>query len=445
MELKPSNYAQVGAIKCLCDLSYKLEDTNMGSKDESITLRYAQGQVFNSEKRFRILVAGRRFGKSYLACIELLRGAINRPGETYFYCAPTYRMAKDIAWKELKKLVPKIWVKAKNETDLRLDLINGSSIELKGTENAMALRGRSLSGVVLDEAAFMDRDVWAEVIRPALADKQGWALFISTPDGTASWFYDMWCFCGEAERDDWHRWSFTTIEGGNVAPEEVEAARGQLDERTFRQEFEASFENLTGLVAVSFDDDNIDKEVQDFHLMPLLIGLDFNVDPMAGICAVKHEDNLYVFDEIMLTGGATTWDFAEEVIRRYGVDRRVIACPDPTGSARKTSGVGVTDQTILRRNGFTVMSPKSPWKVRDKITAVNTALLDANGNRRTFIHPRCKELIKALRTLTYAPNTGMPNKNLGVDHAFDAFGYLCLQQFNLAKPETLGQTSFRIY
>mgnify|MGYP003137013768 FL=1 len=410
-----------------------------------ISLRYAQGQVFNCNKRFRVLVAGRRFGKSYLSCIELIRGAINRPGETYFYCAPTYRMAKDIAWKELKKLVPKIWVKAKNETDLRLDLINGSSIELKGTENAMALRGRSLSGVVLDEAAFMDRDVWAEVIRPALADKQGWALFISTPDGTASWFYDMWCFCGETERDDWQRWSFTTIEGGNVAPEEVEAARGQLDARTFRQEFEASFENLTGLVAVSFSDDNIDKEVQDLHMMPLLLGLDFNVDPMAGICAVKHNDCLYVFDEIMLTGGATTWDFAEEVNRRYGIDRRIIACPDPTGSARKTSGVGVTDHNILRRSGFTVMSPKSPWKIRDKITAVNTALYDANGDRRTFIHPRCKELIKALRTLTYAPNTGLPNKNLGVDHAFDAFGYLCLQQFNLAKPETLGQTSFRIY
>ena len=415
------------------------------TKQQEISLRYAQGEVFNSDKRFRVLVAGRRFGKSYLSCIELLRGAINRPGEVYFYCAPTYRMAKDIAWKELKRLVPKVWVQSKNETDLRLELINGSTIELKGTENAMALRGRSLAGVVLDEAAFMDRDVWAEVIRPALADKQGWALFISTPDGTASWFYDMWCFCGEQEWDDWQRWSFTTIEGGNVAPEEVEAAREQLDARTFRQEFEASFENLTGLVAVSFADDNIDKEVQDLHMLPLLLGLDFNVDPMAGICAVKHNDTLYVFDEIMLTGGATTWDFAEEVTRRYGVDRRVIACPDPTGSARKTSGVGATDHTILRRSGFTVMSPKSPWKIRDKITAVNTALYDANGTRRTLIHPRCKELIKSLRTLTYAPNTGLPNKNLGVDHAFDAFGYLCLQQFNLAKPETLGQTSFRIY
>ena len=410
-----------------------------------INLRWAQGQVFNSEKRFRILVAGRRFGKSYLSCIELLRGAIERPGETYFYCAPTYRMAKDIAWKALKKLVPKIWIQAKNETDLRLDLINGSSIELKGTENAMALRGRSLAGVVLDEAAFMDSDVWFEVIRPALADKQGWTLFISTPDGTASWFYDLWCYVESDPTEEWQRWCYTTIEGGNVPKAEVEAARAQLDERTFRQEFEASFENLSGLVAISFGDANITQEAKDISVAPLLLGVDFNIDPMSGICAVKNDDTLYVFDEIIMTGGATTWDFAEEVQRRYGVERRVIACPDPTGGARKTAGVGATDHTILRRSGFNVSSPRAPWKIRDKITAVNTALLDASGARRTFIHPRCKELIKSLRTLTYAPNTGLPDKNLGVDHAFDAFGYLCLQQFNLAKPETLGQTTYRIY
>lgn len=410
-----------------------------------VSLRWSQGQVFQSDKRFRVLVAGRRFGKSYLACIELLRGAINRPGETFFYCAPTYRMAKDIAWRVLKKLVPKVWIKSKNETDLKIELVNGSLIELKGTENAMALRGRSLSGVVLDEAAFMDSEVWFEVIRPALADKQGWALFISTPDGTASWFYDLWCYVPEDETNDWQRWSYTTIEGGNVAKEEVEAARAQLDARTFRQEFEASFENLSGLVAVSFSDANISTEAADINVLPLLLGVDFNVDPMSGICAVKKDDTLYVFDEIMLRGGATTWDFADEVTRRYGVDRRVIACPDPTGGARKTSGVGMTDHSILRRTGFTVQTPRAPWKVRDKITAVNTALLDATGARRTLIHPRCKELIKALRTLTYASGTGLPNKNLGVDHAFDAFGYLVLQQFNLAKPETMGQTSYRIY
>jgi hypothetical protein len=283
------------------------------------------------------------------------------------------------------------------------------------------------------------------VIRPALADKEGWALFISTPDGTASWFYDLWCYVPEDVTDLWQRWSYTTIDGGNVSAHEVEAARAQLDVRTFRQEFEASFENLTGLVAVSFSDNNISTEAKDIKVLPLLLGVDFNVDPMSGICAVKDNDTLYVFDEIMLRGGATTWDFAEEVTRRYGVDRRIIACPDPTGGARKTSGIGVTDHTILRRSGFTVQSPRAPWKIRDKITAVNTALLDAAGTRRTVIHPRCKQLIKDLRTLTYTPNTGLPNKNLGVDHAFDAFGYLVLQQFNLAKPETLGTTSYRLY
>ena len=136
----------------------------MAVKTEPINLRWAQGQVYSSEKRFRVLVAGRRFGKSYLSCVELVRGAIEKPGETFFYCAPTYRMAKDIAWRALKKLVPKVWIHSKNETDLRIELINGSTIELKGTENAMALRGRSLSGVVLDEAAFMDSEVWFEVI-----------------------------------------------------------------------------------------------------------------------------------------------------------------------------------------------------------------------------------------------------------------------------------------
>ena len=410
----------------------------------TLSLRYAQGQVFSSRKRFRVLVAGRRFGKSYLSCIELLRGAIERPGETFFYAAPTYRMAKDIAWKVMKKLVPKAWIKSKNETDLKIELVNGSTIELKGTENAMALRGRSLAGVVLDEAAFMSADVWFEVIRPALADKQGWALFISTPDGTASWFYELWQYADSGD-SDWSRWQFTTIEGDNVPAEEIEAARSQLDSRTFRQEFEASFENLSGLVAVSFGDENISTEATDISILPLLLGVDFNVDPMSGICAVLKDDTLYVFDEIMLTGGATTWDFAEEVTRRFGVDRRVIACPDPTGGARKTSGVGLTDHNILRRSGFSVSSPKAPWKIRDKITAVNTALLDATGTRRTYIHPRCRELIKSLRTLTYAPGTGLPNKNLGVDHAFDAFGYLCLQQFNLAKHGTLGQTSYRLY
>ena len=354
-------------------------------------------------------------------------------------------MAKDIAWKALKNMVPPKWVKSKNESDLKIELVNGSMIELKGTENAMALRGRSLSGVVMDEAAFMDPGVWFEVIRPALADKQGWALFISTPEGTASWFYDLWCYVEEDPTNDWKRWSYTTIQGGNVPPEEVEAARAQLDPRTFRQEFEASFENLSGLVAVNFSDENIDRTVKDIPELSLILGLDFNVDPFSAICAVKVDDELHVFDEIVLTGGVTTWDFCDEVIRRYSLGRKIIACPDPTGGARKTAGVGATDHAILRKSGFKVSTPKAPWKVRDKINCVNAGLMDANGLRRIKIHPRCKELIKSLRTLVYEEGTGLPNKKLGVDHSFDALGYACLMQFNLAKGTKVGKSQFKLY
>jgi hypothetical protein len=411
---------------------------------DAISLRKAQGAVFKSRDRFRVLVAGRRFGKSYLSCIELLRGAIDKPGEVFFYCAPTYRMAKDIAWKTLKQLVPPQWVKSKNETDLKLELVNGSVIELKGTENATALRGRSLSGVVLDEAAFMDPGVWFEVLRPALADKQGWALFISTPDGTASWFYDLWCYAEEEGREHgWRRWCYTTIEGGNVPPEEVEAARSQLDPRTFRQEFEASFENLSGLVAVNFSEDNISKDVKDIPELTLYLGLDFNVDNMSCVCGVRVEDELHIFDEIVMVN-ATTWEIADHLNSKFGLERRKDISPDPTGAARKTAGVGLTDHAILRKAGLKVSTPKSPWKIRDKVNCINTAVLDDAGVRRLRIHPRCRETIKSLRTLTYDAN-GLPNKKLGVDHLFDALGYLCLMKFNLAKPRAIGTTNYRVW
>lgn len=411
-------------------------------KSANLTLKQAQGAVFTDKSRFRVLVAGRRFGKSYLACIELIRAATERPNEVYFYCAPTYRMAKDIAWKTLKSLVPRQWIAGKHESDLKIELVNGSTIELKGTENAMALRGRSLSGCVLDEAAFMDSAVWFEVLRPSLADKQGWALFISTPEGTASWFYDLYLYAGASD-NNWARWSYTTIQGGNVPPAEVEAARAQLDPRTFRQEFEASFENLSGLVAINFSEENIDKKVIDIPQIPLWVGLDFNVDNMSAVCGIRVGDDLHIFHEIILVN-ATTWDMADELNHHFGLERRKDVCPDPTGAARKTAGVGLTDHAILRKEGLRVSTPKSPWKIRDKVNCINTAILDSAGTRRLKIHPRCRETIKSLRTLVYDDN-GLPNKKLGVDHCFDALGYLCLMKFNLNSSGKIGTTKYRVW
>ena len=422
----------------------------------TITLRHAQGIVFNDDHRFRILVAGRRFGKTYYAAIELVVAATQKPGN-YWYLAPTYRMAKDLAWKNLKNTIPPQWIAKKNESDLQLELINGSMIELKGSDYADALRGRSLTGVVLDEAAMMAGEVWSEVIRPALADQQGWALFITTPKGTASWFYDLYL---QAKGDpsvatissvvrDWSVHTFTTIEGGNVPLAEIEAARRELDARTFRQEFEASFENLAGMVCVSFSKDNIRPIEPDDGVGRVLVGMDFNSSPLVAVCGYvrihKGVRELCVFKEIVLDGGATTWEMGDALTEEFNDTRRVVVCPDPTGHRVQTSGVGVTDHHILRRQGFHVVAPKSPWRVKDKINALNCGFQTADGARHIFIDPSCRELIKCLRSWTYTEGSNSPDKKMGNDHMPDALGYLCLARFNMAKSYMTGSSGFRLW
>ena len=139
------------------------------------------------------------------------------------------------------------------------------------------------------------------VIRPALADQRGSAFFISTPAGY-NHFHEMWEQAAELE--DWQTFSYSTIEGGNVPPEEVELARRTLDERTFKQEFLASFETFSGRVFPDFDDDNVASDVADVG-GPILVGLDFNVGIMAGVICSKVQDQLHIWDEIAVKNSNT--------------------------------------------------------------------------------------------------------------------------------------------
>jgi hypothetical protein len=413
-----------------------------------ISLRPAQGMIFNDRRRFRVVLAGRRGGKTVLGGVELLRGAAEVPG-VYYYVAPTYRMAKDIAWDTYKKIIPERWIRKKNESNLRIDLINGSSIYLKGSEDPDALRGPALNGVVLDECAFQEEYTWRSVIRPALSDRGGWALFTTTPspEGTAGWFYEMILLLKNADLADpglerldprqWTLYEYTSLQGGNIPLQEIEEARRTLAPDVFEREYEAKILSNTGLVVSCFSMLNVDSTVEDDTELPLYVGIDFNNDPLTAICAniVREKGKpkeLRVFAEMNLKG-ATTWDLADQLIDMYGLKRRIIACPDPTGKRKQTSGIGVSDLQILRKAGIEVYAPESPYTTADKIRAVNAALRTADGEVHTKIHPSCRELIKSFRTLGYAEGTRMPNKKLGVDHAFDAFGYLVLGKFNLTK------------
>ena len=154
-----------------------------------IRLRHLQAEVFHNDRRFRVLVAGRRFGKTYLAITELCRAAWGK-GRVAWYVAPTYWQAKRIVWKPLKEITRPFWAGKPNETDLTIQLTTGGKISLRGADKYDSLRGEGLDFVTLDEYASMHPEAWTEVLRPALADRKGKALFIGTPNGL-NHFYDL--------------------------------------------------------------------------------------------------------------------------------------------------------------------------------------------------------------------------------------------------------------
>ncbi len=387
-----------------------------------------QSRVFASPARFRALNAGRRFGKTHLAALELMASAVNRKGSINWYVAPTYRQAEQIAWAKLKAMIPAAYIAAKNESDLSITLRNRSTIALRGADNPDSLRGPGLDFVVLDEAAFQKHEAWAEVIRPALSDRLGRALFISTPCGY-NWFYDL--YCAAKGRDDWAAFQFTTLDGGNVPNSEVEVARSELDERTFRQEYEASFEALTGRVYYAYDREQNARPIADDGKSPVLVGMDFNVNPMSAVFAIRAGDQLHFFGELLMPNGNT--EEMSKAIRARFPDRSVRVYPDPTGNARKTSApVGQTDFTILRAAGLNVVAPSHPYPVADKINTVNSAMKTASGIRRIFVDPvKCPNLVKAWDGLTYREGTSEPDKSLGLDHVTDAAAYLILWELPL--------------
>lgn len=366
---------------------------------------------------------------THLACVELLTKAANKQSADVWYVAPTYRMAKEIAWRLLKQMVPRtLLAKSPNETELSIHLVNGSTIALRGADNPDSLRGVGLDLVVPDEFAWIHKTAWEDVLRPALADRGGSALFITSPAGH-NWAYDLY-LRGKGPSAGWRSWQFTTLQGGRVDEAELAEARATLDPRKFRQEFEASFETLQGRVYDNFHRDlNVDPTITDVG-GELLVGMDFNVNPMSAVLGVRAGDECHILDE-MEVPTSNTEEVAREIRARYP-DRHVVVCPDPSGKARKTSApVGQTDFTILQRYGFEVRAPNKAPPVVDRVNNTQAMLLNGDGRRRARIHPRAGRLIRCLDGLTYKEGTSQVDKKLGIEHLPDAHDYLLWQEFNV--------------
>jgi phage terminase large subunit len=209
-----------------------------------IELEYSPRTVFQDfherEERWAVVVAHRRCGKTVSCINDLIYRALTEDKEhgQYAYVAPYYSQAKNIAWDYLQRYAKPVMSKA-NQSELWVELVNGAKIKLYGADNPDALRGLYLDGVVLDEYADMRPRMWGEIIRPLLADRMGWAVFIGTPKGHNA-FYDVYTNATKDPR--WFAKTLRASQTGLLPQSELEDAQASMSPDQYEQEFECSFE-----------------------------------------------------------------------------------------------------------------------------------------------------------------------------------------------------------
>ena len=414
-------------------------------KGRSVGLRPNQLSVYHNPARFRVVVAGRRFGKTQLALIEMLRAAA-QPNSRIWYVCPSYDQAKRIFWDRLKAITRPHCQGRPSETELTIRLSNNSTISLRGADRPDSIRGNGLDFVVLDEFASMQPSTWTKVLRPALSDRQGRALFLGTPQGS-NHFYDLY---KKAQSDsEWAAFQFTTSQGGNVAADELASAAADLDIESYRQEFEAIFTGAgINRVYYAFDPE---LHVQTTHFdphIPLVWSIDFNVNPMCMLLMQRSGDSAYVLDEIIIKPDANTelaCQAFHQRTRAFGAHRLFVEIyGDASGNQRRTSAAS-TDWTLIRQ--FLAQWPKlytpsfhtatSNPAVRDRINCVNTRLRNTAGDVHLYIDPRCRELILDLEQVGWALDaSGRPIYEIDKSdhartHSSDALGYYVSQAFPL--------------
>jgi hypothetical protein len=413
-----------------------------------------QHQVFECPNRFRVLVAGRRFGKSELALAELVRAALHSPNRLVWYVCPSDKQAKRIIWRRLKAATSHLWSQKPLETERRIDLKNKSAILVKGAFDPDSLRGDGLDFIVLDEVADLKSHTWSDILRPSLADRKGRALFIGTPKGR-NHLYDY--FELAKSNPDWASFQFTTEEGGLVDKSEIESAAREMDSNVFRRELEAQFTVIGDYRAyLAFDRDLNIREVRFEASLPLIWSLDFNVDPMCMLLMQRNADIVHVLEELVVRSQSTTTEDACRVFlqsaERYlksagwvGPALQVHAYGDASGHQRRTSAAA-TDWTLIRNffrtfhTGAIELSCRyanlNPL-VRDRINCVNARLRNSSGEPRLFISPGCKELIRDLEEVCFtvdsvgAPTCELNKSDRNRTHMSDALGYYISQAFPL--------------
>jgi PBSX family phage terminase large subunit len=377
-----------------------------------LTLTTAQKQIASDNHRFRVVCAGRRFGKSTLASWEMFGKAVSKKDSRVVYVAPTYQQARDIVWNELIKVCQGTVAKI-NESRLELTIHTAdeglSTIILRGWESIETLRGQKFDFIVIDEIAMMRNfwENWQEVIRPTLTDKKGDVLFISTPKGF-NHFYDLY----NVNDPDYKSFHFTTYDNPHLPVEEIDKAKAELPEDRFAQEYMADFRKQEGLVYKEFNRERHLVDTIPANPVETIAGIDFGfTNPTAVIHIQKDRDDNYTVIGEWYKTGRTELQVAEYV--QSCKFNRVYPDPESPSAIEVLNSKGIPVVEVVKN--------------KDSIQNGINKIRELFKRNKLKIHKSCVNLIQEFETYAYPekrPGNNEPENPVKEnDHALDALRY----------------------
>lgn len=410
-----------------------------------------QIELISDTRRFKLVAAGRRSGKTERAKRFVSKIAMKYPNERYFLAAPTRDQAKKIWWNDMKKLCFESTLRKRpSESELTIFLNNLTEISIVGLDRPERIEGQFWSGGVVDEIADVVETAWPENIKPALdtfnperPDYRAWCWLIGVPDGL-NHFYDLAQYAQLRNDQDWKYYHWKSSE---VLPADIiDAAKRSMSPRQYRQEYEASFETASGKIYEDYSQANFTDETIKPHEM-LLWFHDFNYTPLSsGVGVIRKNEKtqkleIFILDEVVLES-AIARQSAEEFCERYAKheNKRVLIYGDPAGRAGEKHG-HESDYTeiegVLRRNSWKYerrVKPAAP-AIKDRQNSVRARIANAAGTRSLFVNPN-KALYahKGLATVQFKKGSTFLEEDSAYQHITTAIGYFIDYEFPIGNP-----------
>lgn len=396
-----------------------------------------QLEFHRDTSRFKVIAGGRRVGKSLCCLMEAIKHCLSESNRLCYWVAPNYRLAKEVGFELFLQYIDVLRpsIAYIHSTQLKVTFINGSKLYFKGSDNPDSLRGRGLTMVIMDEAAFCKKEAWTRILRPALSDKNGSGILLSTPNGF-NWFKDVYDVIPR-------RFHWPTSINPLITPEELDEVRSQISEVDFKQEYLAEFVTKAGRVYDDFNGENIIEPINpNLGEYDIYLGLDFGYASRTAITFMavsRLNENVIQFDELYLT--RTQMDdvisLIESKLYSYNLSKRDLkyCYTDPAGNADELMA-GLSPVDLMRRKGFSVINKGST--IIYGISLVRSFIKNSLGVRRYRITKNCIETIRSFNGYQYdSTRDGIVKeealKDGTHDHLMDSVRYFFVNRFDQAK------------